>query len=126
MLTQSFTQLRKCHRQLENVNTGTNVNNNATKEFADSVDELWVLISVAEKTAKRIGWGDAEQKDLKLAQNLLSHIDDATYSDEVRTNLFTQLKQVVDRLNTKEDLVPAQVVAQIETRSRKEIEESAS
>lgn len=118
-------QLRKCRRQHDRIASGGSVDHTALSAFVDAVDELWVRIAAAEETAKKLGWSKrsvAEQKDLKRAQDLLAHINDATYSEQVRTNFFSQLKQVVDRLNRERDIVPVKIVGEIEAKSRKEIE----
>lgn len=113
-------QLRKCRSLADGVD------NRSVKaqEFADAVNELWVDVAAAEQAAKRIAWSEVseeEQKDLKLALQLVSQANDSGNTDELRANLYSRLRTVVQRLDSRGVTMPESLVLEIESRSRKEI-----
>lgn len=122
-VSEMVVQLRKCKRlvtsELSAVNAST---------VANEVDDLWVKVKAAEITAKRIAWSrisTAEQKDLKAALELVKQANDAGNPDELRRNLYSRLKQVVNRLDAGGVTIPAKIVEQVEHQARQEITESS-
>lgn len=113
-------QLRKCRSLAQDVDSGSV----SAREFADAVGELWVDVAAAEQAAKRIAWSqvsDEEQKDLKLALQLVSQANDSGNTDELRANLYSRLRTVVQRLDSRGVTMPEPMILELESRSAKEI-----
>lgn len=93
----------------------------------DHVNKLTVAVRAAERVATKRAWSDMterEQKDLELAQNLITQANDAGNTEEMRAVLYERLHKVIDRLNSQHRIVPQKTIALLEEQSRKEIAQS--
>lgn len=93
----------------------------------DHVNKLTVAVRAAERVATKRAWSDIterEQKDLELAQNLITQANDAGNTEEMRAVLYERLHKVIDRLNSQHRIVPQKTIALLEEQSRKEIAQS--
>lgn len=116
-------QLKKCRRMVNEISVST------ASDVASAVDELWVKINAAELTAKRIAWSevsDEEQKNLRIALDLVKQANDPGNPDELRRNLYARLKKVVARLDAGGVTIPAKMTEQIERRASPELTELSS
>lgn len=112
-------QMKKCERLKDSVTEAT------AFAFKDEVDELWVTILAAERRAKKIshsGVNNEERKGLEQAQKLLVQIRDDANTEAMKATLYEQLRRVVNRINTKDDVVPVTMVKEIEATTARSIE----
>lgn len=111
-------QLKKCQRMVNEISASS------ASDVAGAVDELWVKIDSAEVTAKRIAWSkvsEDEQKNLRIALDLVKQANDPGNPDELRRNLYSRLKRVVARLDEGGVTIPAKMTEQIESKVRSEL-----
>lgn len=113
-------QMRTCQRMLEAA-----YSEYSAAEITAAVDDLWVDIQTAEKDADNIAWStmtDEERELLRNAQQLLMQAQDSGNTETMRENMYARLKVVVDRLNSARKVVPAKVMAELESNAAPQIE----
>lgn len=122
-------QLRQCERLLAGVDgRGVAVTDEKIAGIVAAVDDLWVDVTAAEREAKRIAWSNvsaSERKDLKLAERLVSQVNDTGNTEELRLVLYSKLKRVIDRLNGAEEIIPVQIVADLEQKAALQLKGSS-
>lgn len=110
-------QLRKTKRLIDQYKSTQQGDMN---EIVDNVDILHVRLQAAEATAKKIAWDDVtheEREDMKLAQNLINQISSPGNPEHMRKNLYVKLKEVVTRLNKRHEIIPTDLVLELEKTS---------
>ena len=93
-------------------------------EFIESVDMLAIDIRVAQRRAEVLSYNEyseEEQKDFILAENLFRQAKNKGNTQKMRQNYYAKLQEVLERLNKSTEVIPYEIVQEIEETARKQL-----
>lgn len=106
--------------------SGLGGNNEVLEEYHNAVVNLENAFEIAERNAKKIalqGISIQDRRDVKMARNLLTHIENWGNNAKIKENYLMKLNEVIHRINKRQNVViPGKIMTTLEDATRKEIE----
>lgn len=93
-------------------------------EFIESVDVLAIDFKVAQRRAESLAhdqYSEEERKYFILAENLFRQAKDEGNTQKMRQNYYVKLQEVLERLNKSTEVIPYEIVQEIEETARKQL-----